>query len=208
MKVESEIYQYRTKVGPYNPRKVTELQGGIKQHGGGGGGGGSGGGGGDSKGKGGRGAAGAAGGGGGGGKGDRGKKGGGGVGGAGGGGSSAGAGASGDPSTSGFNPRKAFSAALDAIWVDIAASDISKGSLVPPPESSDPLDDINARIAKTKSASAVFTDALKSRVPAKPANLLGVLTTIAIVTPPAASLNAPLKAPGTNKVVPEGTISL
>ena len=37
-------------------------------------------------------------------------------------------------SNSNGNPRKIFSNALDAIWADLAASDISKGSLSSPPE--------------------------------------------------------------------------
>ena len=43
-----------------------------------------------------------------------------------------------------------FSAALDAVWLDLAASDISKGALAMPPEDSDPLEEINSRIKSNK----------------------------------------------------------
>lgn len=52
--------------------------------------------------------------------------------------------------SNGSNPRKMFSAALDAVWLDLAASDISKGALAIPPEDSNPLEEINWRIKSNK----------------------------------------------------------
>jgi hypothetical protein len=54
------------------------------------------------------------------------------------------------PVQGGNNPRKVFSAALDAVWTDLAASDISKGALVSPPEDGDPLEEINWSIKSSK----------------------------------------------------------
>ena len=51
-----------------------------------------------------------------------------------------------DVGSQGINPRKMFSSALDAVWLDLAASDISKGALASPSEDSDPLEEINWRI--------------------------------------------------------------
>ena len=114
VKVEGEIYMYRTKVGKYNPRKVSAAPQSTGVN------------------------------------------------------SSAGASSKDNKKDKddvvlvSTNPRKTFSQALDAIWVDLAASDISKGALVNPPEDSDPLDEVNWRIRNTKGSRRFFTDALKS----------------------------------------------
>jgi len=59
------------------------------------------------------------------------------------------------------NPRKLFSQSLDSIWLDLASSDISKGALRNPPEGTDPLDDINARILSNKREQQLLTQNLK-----------------------------------------------
>lgn len=115
IKCESEIYMYRTKVGPYNPRKPAP--GGQSSQ---------------DKDK------------------DKDKK--------------------NQQSQQGeekevvVNPRKVFSQALDEIWVDINASDVQKSSLMSPPDSSDPLDDVNDLIKRTRKARGIFINPLKSRV--------------------------------------------
>jgi hypothetical protein len=53
------------------------------------------------------------------------------------------------------------------IRTELSSSDISKGSLFRPPESSDPLDDVNYLLKSTKQSQGIFTNALKSRIPVK-----------------------------------------
>jgi hypothetical protein len=60
-----------------------------------------------------------------------------------------------------INPRKAFGAAIDSIWLELAASDISKGALVDPPEGADPLDEINDRISDNIRQQRLLTEALQ-----------------------------------------------
>lgn len=77
------------------------------------------------------------------------------------------------------NPRKIFSTALDAIWADLAASDISKGSLSSPPEESDPLEEVNWRISSNKrhlgllKSTLTLPKALKQQYKKVKANLVG-----------------------------------
>jgi len=59
------------------------------------------------------------------------------------------------------NPRKLFSSALDSIWIELSASDISKGHLVSPPQTSDPLDKTNFRIQNNRREQLLLTAALK-----------------------------------------------
>jgi hypothetical protein len=59
------------------------------------------------------------------------------------------------------NPRKIFSGSLEVIWTDLAASDISKGALVNPPLSDNPLADINDKIKANKDAQSLLIDALQ-----------------------------------------------
>ena len=54
------------------------------------------------------------------------------------------------------NPRKIFSSALDTIWTDLLASDISKGGLINPPANADSLKDINDRIHKRYEAQSYY----------------------------------------------------
>ena len=60
------------------------------------------------------------------------------------------------------NPRKIFSSALDTIWTDLLASDISKGGLINPPSNADPLKDINDRIHKRYEAQNYYLGKHKS----------------------------------------------
>jgi len=60
-----------------------------------------------------------------------------------------------------INPRKAFGASIDSIWLELAASDISKGALVDPPEGADPLDEINDRISDNIRQQRLLTEALQ-----------------------------------------------
>lgn len=66
-----------------------------------------------------------------------------------------------------INPRKVFSTAIDNVWKELASSDITKGALVDPPESQDPLDDINARLKGNKRKQDLLTRALRDP-PRKP----------------------------------------
>ena len=71
-------------------------------------------------------------------------------GGGGGGGGGGSASASGDRSKQGTNPRRAFSNALDAIWAELAASDVQNGSLRLPFNPNRALDDVNKRISSNR----------------------------------------------------------
>ena len=67
------------------------------------------------------------------------------------------------PRTSQNNPRKTFSNALDNVWTDLTASDISKGSLISPPEDANPLEGINVRLEWTKNRKGLLNPSLGNR---------------------------------------------
>mmetsp|Transcript_9349 Transcript_9349/g.9165 ORF Transcript_9349/g.9165 Transcript_9349/m.9165 type:complete len:487 (+) Transcript_9349:1001-2461(+) len=61
-------------------------------------------------------------------------------------------------------PRKVFSASLDQIWRELASSDISKGSLMTPPQDQDPLDKANALIYSNIRQQNILIATLKEHV--------------------------------------------
>jgi hypothetical protein len=61
-------------------------------------------------------------------------------------------------------PREHFSETLDGIWRNLAASDISSGSLTVPPVNADPMADINKRIRRNKGKQRGFLEPLVDKM--------------------------------------------
>lgn len=62
-----------------------------------------------------------------------------------------------------LNPRKIFSNALDQIWIELGASDLSNGSLITPFEV-DSISDINEKIAANKSEQNAFLVPMEAKL--------------------------------------------
>jgi hypothetical protein len=60
-----------------------------------------------------------------------------------------------------FQPSKLLAAAMDSIWAEISASDITKGALISPPDYTDPLDPINKILGSNLRHQKQLTEALR-----------------------------------------------
>jgi hypothetical protein len=110
VKVESEIYMYRTKTGKYNPRRAKQAMKKDKDNNG------------DNN--------------------DNAQK----------------EAAAQDVA---FQPSKVLANAMDTLWAEISASDITKGALIAPPLYTDPLDSINKVLRSNTPEQRQLTEALR-----------------------------------------------